>query len=126
MARNIKFIVIGCISAIFLLVIGLLAGVPALQPGILVVVKNSDPTPIVNVRVLIGGKALNLGTITPGRTARGLVKPTADSDVLILYVDAGGVQQSVRVDTYVTGGYRGRVDAEVHAGLLVTSLDRLY
>ena len=127
MPRKTKLILAGSLGAIVLLIaVGVFIGVPALQPGVLVVVKNSDLTPITNVQVFVGGKVLNLGTIAPGATARGRAIPSADSDVSIQYVDASGAQQSVRVDTYVTGGYRGRVDAEVRGGSLVSSRVRLH
>ncbi len=127
MPRKTKLIFAGSLGAIALLIaIGVFIGVPALQPGVLVIVKNSDPAPITNVQVFVGGKVLNLGTIAPGATESGRAIPSADSDVSIQYVDASGAKQSVRVDTYVTGGLRGRVDVEVRGGSLVSSRVRLH
>ncbi|HEX8323276.1 MAG TPA: hypothetical protein VF595_05110 [Tepidisphaeraceae bacterium] len=122
-----KLIVAGSLGAIVLVIAaGMFAGVPALQPGVLVVVKNSDPAAISNVQVFVGGKVIGLGTIAPGATASGRAVPSADSDVAIQYIDAVGAQQAVRVDTYVTGGYRGRIDAEVRGGSLVSSCAELH
>jgi hypothetical protein len=125
MPRKTKLILAGSLGVIA--VIALLIAVEmlvrsAFQPGVVsVVVKNSDPTPITNVQVFVGGKTLELGTIAPGAAASGSAVPSADSDVAIRYVDASGAQQSVHVDTYVTGGVRGRVDVEVRGGSLVSS-----
>jgi hypothetical protein len=122
MPRKTKLILAGSLGVIALLIaVGMLVR-SALQPGVVsVVVKNSDPTPITNVQVLVGGQTLELGTIAPGAAASGSAVPSADSDVAIRYVDASVAQQSVRVDTYVTGGVRGRVDVEVRGGSLVGS-----
>ena len=127
MPRKRRFILAGTVGAIVVLIaIGVFIGVPAMQPGVLVIMKNSDPAPITNVQVFLGGKVLDLGSIAPGATASGRAIPSADSDVSIQYLDASGAQQSVRVDTYVTGGYRGRVDAEVRGGSLASSRVRLH
>lgn len=120
-------IVLGCAGvSVAAAIIGVLAGVAFLQPWILVVVKNSDATPMSNVRVHVGGKAVDLGSLQPGAATHGRVRASQDSDVRIVYSDAAGLQQEVRIDTYVTNGNRGRIDAEVRGGSLVGSRVRLY
>lgn len=100
--------------------------VTAWRLGVTVVVRNSDPTPITNVRVSMGGTTLDLGTIAAGATASGRAIPVADSDVGIEYTDTSGTKRSVRIPIYITGGYRGRVHGEIRDGALVSSDQTLY
>jgi hypothetical protein len=124
MPRKAKFILIGSPVAIGgLNAIAWIVKLNVAPPGIVVVVKNSDASPITSVQVSVGGKVLNLGTIASGASANGIAGPIADSDVRVRYVDASGTPQFVIVDTYVTGGYRGRVEAEVRGGSLLSSHD---
>jgi hypothetical protein len=86
---------------------------------IIVVVKNSDPATIKDVRVFMGGQWLELGAIEPDKTARASVVPTGDSGVAVKYVDAADIERLHYIDCYVTGGYHGRFDAEIQGGKVV-------
>jgi len=94
------------------------AAVAVGQRGVLVVVKNSGSRPMSNVLVILGGKQIALGDIAAGASARGRVVPVADSDVAISFADGTAATQVVRVDTYVTNGIKGKVDADVADGQL--------
>jgi hypothetical protein len=123
-ARDRRFIFIA--SAITLGAIALIIGITFVArernwgDNILVVVKNSDGTGITDVKAFVGGEWLALGTIGPGETRRGHVVPVADSSVTITYRDSAGAEHSVNIDTYVTGSYAGRLDAEIKAGKLAS------
>jgi len=71
-----------------------------------------------NVLVILGGKQITLGDSAAGASARGRVVPVADSDVAISFADGTAATQVVRVDTYVTNGIKGKVDADVADGQL--------
>ena len=95
------------------------------QRGVLVVVSNSGSETMTGVQVALGGKQVKLGNIRAGDSASGRIVPAADSDVAITFTDSVGTSQTVRVDTYVTGGLKGRVDAEVKDGQLKGSKTNL-
>lgn len=109
----------------FTAVVAALAGVviwsyvPIFRPGIVVAVKNSNPTPIHMVEVHFGGRTTVIGTVAAGKTVNGRIVPVADSAVAIDWQDSAGTRHQVHVDTYVTGGYGGRMDAEIRGGQLV-------
>jgi hypothetical protein len=93
-----------------------IAAVAISRRGILAVVTNSSSQPVTGVRVILGGKELDFGTVPAGGSARGYIVPGTDSDVAIAYTDPAGRPQMVRNRAYVTNGLKGRIDADVQGG----------
>jgi len=109
--------VIICISIGCVLVVIIASGM-YLRRGVLIVVHNSGSSAMDGVKAELGGGRIFLGNTSSGSTASGRVVPRADSDVLIYFGDDDRKRHFVQLDVYVTGGYRGRVDAYINDGKL--------
>jgi hypothetical protein len=79
---------------------------------------------MLDVEASLGGKLIRLGDIAPNDFASGRVVPIGDSDILIAFSDPAGNLQQLRLDIYITGGYRGRVDADIADGQVKSSQDK--
>jgi len=120
-----KYLVITSIVLGALLLLCVIGSILFMNRGVLIVVRNTGANQMFDVQAELGGKKIRLGDIATGDSASGRAVPGADSDILITFTDELRTPHSIQLDIYITGGYSGRVEAEIRDGALVSKSDGL-
>lgn len=85
------------------------------DPGVVIRIKNESRGTISNVQVVALGRAELFGEIAlHGEVAR-TIKPTGDSSLEVIFINADGNVVRRRVDVYVSRGFSGEITIEIDA-----------
>lgn len=84
--------------------------------GIKVEIENLGPTAMKNVAVDVTGASYSIGDIPAGTSRWVKVKPRSESSVSIRQSDNTEKERTLFIDTYIEGGYSGKITAQVKNG----------
>ncbi len=90
----------------------LVVGLTSLS-GVEVEIVNLSPTVMQNVTVDVTGASYSIGDIPAGSSSSVKVEPRGESSILIKHSDNAGEQHTLFIDTYIEGGYSGKITAHV-------------
>ena len=93
----------------------LLIGLSSLS-GVKVEIVNLGAVTMQNVSVDVTGASYPIGDIPAGTSKSVKVEPRSESSVSIKHSDSTGKQHNLFIDTYIEGGYSGKITAQVKNG----------